>query len=132
MRFVREDMVAAGEPSGEKFSAGVWQAEVLTAIRDGGLRAHRFFYRPGAHSHWHVHDGEQAIYVVAGRGIVTRWGERNGTEVGPGDWVHVEPAEKHWHGAVRDDVFVHIAITASGGTQWYEAVHPDDYESSLP
>ena len=132
MRFVREDMVTSKEPSPDKCSAGVWQAEILSAIRDGGLRAHRFSYRPGAHSHWHIHDGEQALYVLAGRGIVTRWEEPKGTEVGPGDWVHVEPGEKHWHGAVLDDVFVHLAITATGGTEWLEIVEDDEYESRLP
>jgi hypothetical protein len=42
----------------------------------------------------------------AGRGVVIRWGEENGTAVGSGDWVHVEPGEQHWHGALPDDVFV--------------------------
>jgi quercetin dioxygenase-like cupin family protein len=131
MRFVREEGITSWDASTEKFSPGVWQAEILPVIRDGGLRALRFVYRPGARSNWHIHEGEQAIVVVAGRGIVTRWGEAKGTEVGPGDWVHVEPGEKHWHGALADNVFVHLAVTATGGTEWYETVGDEEYQRSL-
>lgn len=118
MRFVREDELTASPAAAEKFTAGVWQTEILTAARDQGLRALRFVYPPGARSAWHVHEGEQAILVLAGRGVVTRWGEQRGTTVTTGDWVHVEPGERHWHGAAGDDVFVHVAVTASGGTSW--------------
>ena len=132
MKFVRADTVTAGEAPADKFSPGVWHAEILHAVRPGGLRGHRFVYRPGARSHWHSHDGEQAILVVAGRGVITRWGEGKATVVGPGDWVHVEPHEKHWHGAVPDEVFVHTAVTATGGTEWHEPVADEEYRASLP
>jgi quercetin dioxygenase-like cupin family protein len=118
MRFVDEGSVTATPAASDKFSGAVWRSEILPTRRDNGLRAHRFAYAPGARSAWHIHDGEQALYVVAGRGLVTRWGEEHGTPVGPGDWVHVEPGEKHWHGAVPDDIFVHVAVTATGGTSW--------------
>jgi hypothetical protein len=68
----------------------------------------------------------------AGRGVVVRWGEENGTPVGSGDWVHVEPGEQHWHGALPDDVFVHLAVTASGQTQWHGPVSDADYRAGLP
>jgi quercetin dioxygenase-like cupin family protein len=131
MRFVRETDLQSAAPDPEKFTAGVWQTEALSALRDGGLRGHRFLYQPGAHSHWHTHTGEQAIVVLAGRGVVVRAGEASGTPIGPGDWVHVEPGERHWHGAVADDVFVHLAVTASGKTQWHGPVSDAEYESGL-
>ena len=131
MRFAGEDGVQVVERAGHRFTPGVWQTEIFDAVQEGGMRAHRFFYRPGAHSHWHTHDGEQAIFVLAGRGFVARWGEDKGTPVGPGDWVHVEPGEKHWHGAAPDDVLVHVAVTATGGTQWHEALDDDAYAASV-
>jgi quercetin dioxygenase-like cupin family protein len=124
MRFVREGDLRSGSADPSKFTDGVWQTEALTALREQGLRGHRFVYRPGARSHWHTHTGEQALVVLVGRGTVVRWGEETGTEVGAGDWVHVEPGEKHWHGAVDDDVFVHLAITATGTTEWHGPVTP--------
>lgn len=132
MKFVRERDLRSAAPDAKKFTAGVWQTEALTALRDEGLRGHRFVYQPGAHSHWHTHTGEQAIVVLAGRGIVARWGEESGTEVGSGDWVHVEPGERHWHGALDDDVFVHLAVTASGQTEWHDPVTDAEYQSGLP
>jgi quercetin dioxygenase-like cupin family protein len=131
MRFVAEDGVRAAQPAASKFVGGVWQAEILPAVRDGGLRAHRFVYQPGAHSAWHTHEGEQAIMVIAGGGVIVRWGDTSGTRIGPGDWVHVEPGEKHWHGAVDDNTLVHIAVTASGGTRWLEPVTDEEYRVSL-
>jgi quercetin dioxygenase-like cupin family protein len=132
MKFVRARDLRSAAPEANKFTAGVWQTEALSSLHDEGLRGHRFIYQPGAHSHWHTHTGEQAIVVLAGRGVVVRWGEGNGTEVGSGDWVHVEPGEKHWHGALPDDVFVHVAITASGRTEWHDPVDDADYQGGLP
>ena len=50
----------------------------------------------------------------------------------PGDWVHVSPGVAHWHGAVPDEVFTHLAVTASGPTRWLHAVDDDTYTASLP
>ncbi|WP_346536732.1 cupin domain-containing protein [Micromonospora sp. DPT] len=127
MRFVREDDVTSTPPASGQFSEGVWRTVILDPAQDDGLRAHRFSYPPGARSAWHTHEGEQAILVVSGQGIVVRWGESVGTPIGPGDWVHVEPGEKHWHGSVPENTLIHIAVTASGGTDWEEAVSDQEY-----
>lgn len=118
-------------PDTRKFTEGVWHEELLEAQTPGGMRAHRFFYPPGSHSHWHSHVGEQALYVVAGRGRIRKAGE-GVFEVGPGDLVYVAPGEKHWHGAVPDQFLVHFAFTASGGTNWLDEVTDDEYEVDLP
>lgn len=130
VKFVSEGQVRASRPEPERFPGGVWETRILEELRPEGLRAQRFSYEPEARSAWHVHDGEQALYILAGRGVVTRWNETKGREVGPGDWVHVEPGEKHWHGATADDTFVHIAVTASGKTHFYEPVSDEEYRAS--
>ncbi|MCT9931202.1 cupin domain-containing protein [Planotetraspora sp. A-T 1434] len=131
MRFVRENEIKVSRPGPDRFTDGVWEAPALEAVQPDGLRAQRFSYDPEARSGWHTHDGEQALYVLSGRGVITRWGESRGTEVGPGDWIHVQPGEKHWHGAVADDTLVHIAVTASGKTHWHGPVSDEEYRSSL-
>lgn len=128
MYFVSEDQIESGAPTGG-FSAGVFQAEILPARREDGMRASRFTYEPGARSDWHTHDGEQALYVVAGRGVLGREGEQ-ARYLEPGSWVHVEPGERHWHGAVPHNVFAHLAITATGGTNWFEAVSDETYDEA--
>lgn len=131
MRFAREEEIRVFRPGSGRFTDGVWEATALEAVEDDGMRASRFSYDPEARSHWHIHDGEQALLVLSGRGVVTRWGETKGTVIGPGDWVHVQPGEKHWHGAVADDTLVHIAVTASGKTHWHEPVSDEEYRASL-
>lgn len=132
MKFERESEVPSRPADASKFVGEVWQAEILTRISDGGLRGHRFAYGPRGRSNWHVHTGEQALVVVAGRGLVQREGDDKARVVEPGDWVHVQPGESHWHGAAPDNVLVHLAITATGGTDWGAAVSDDEYDSSVP
>ena len=62
-------------------------------MRPEGLRGHRFSYRPGAGSNWHVHTGEQALVVVHGRGLVQWDGLGEPQVLEPGDWVHVQPGD---------------------------------------
>ena len=122
MWFIDESDVRADPADPKCFTEGVFFSEMLPARAPSGMRASRFTYEPGARSHWHTHSGEQSLYVVAGRGLVQLAGEDTARVVLPGSWVHVKPGERHWHGAALDDVFVHLAITASGGTTWHEPV----------
>ncbi|MFC6082434.1 cupin domain-containing protein [Sphaerisporangium aureirubrum] len=130
MRFASEDGAKATPGDAKRFTDGVHETRFLEAVRENGLRAQRFSYIPNARSGWHVHDGEQALYVVAGRGVIARWGEAETVALGPGDWVHVEPGEKHWHGAAPDATFVHLAVTASGATHWHGPVTDEEYAAA--
>lgn len=130
MQFEHEGHVAARPADPGKFTGDVWQAEILTRIHPDGLRGHRFTYGPRGRSHWHVHTGEQAIVVLAGRGLVAGEGDETARVVGPGDWVHIEPGQRHWHGAAPDNVLVHLAITATGVTRWGGVVDDDEYAAS--
>ena len=130
VKFKKAHDITSAPASAGEFTPGVWRADIL-GLSPGGLRATRFTYAPQARSHWHVHEGEQALLVTDGRGIVAVWDEPEATLVLPGDWVHVEPGQKHWHGAGTDDVLLHIAVTASGGTQWLEPVTTEQYEEGL-
>jgi quercetin dioxygenase-like cupin family protein len=46
--------------------------------------------------------------------------------------VHVEPGENHWHGAAPDNVLVHLAVAATGGTEWGLPVSDDGYDAGVP
>lgn len=106
----------------DRFAGEVVAQDVLPVITEGGLRGSRFEYAPGSRSHWHVHTGEQALVVVFGEGLVQWDGLEEPILVRAGDWVHVLPGVPHWHGATDDSEFVHLAVTASGGTQWLNPV----------
>jgi len=132
VKIVPAGAVTSADAGTDRFTGGVWQAEILSRERPDGMRAHRFVYAPGARSHWHVHTGEQAIYVVSGRGVVLWEGLDQARVLEPGDWIHVEPGVAHWHGAAPDDTFVHLAISATGETRWHDPVDQTDYTASLP
>jgi quercetin dioxygenase-like cupin family protein len=131
MRIVRAAEITAGPTDTAKWTSQVWRADILRTD-DGGLRSNRFVYAPGHRSNWHVHEGEQALIVLSGRGLIL-WQGRDAAELlGPGDWVHVSPGVPHWHGAVPDDTFEHLAVTATGGTVWQGPVDDPAYRSALP
>ncbi|MEO5653271.1 MAG: VOC family protein [Marmoricola sp.] len=126
-RVVAQDSVEEGPVDPQCFTGEVTRVKVLAGARPGGLRGDVFSYEPGARSKWHVHEGEQALVVVRGEGLVQWAGLQTPRRVRPGDWVHVVPGVPHWHGATPDSEFSHLAITASGGTEWREPVAERDY-----
>lgn len=108
----------------DRFTGPVWRTDMVERSVPDGLTGQRFAYGPGARSHWHVHTDEQALIVLEGRGLVEWDGSDGAQAVEAGDWVHVEPGVRHWHGADDDSVFVHAAVTAGGETLWYDAAPP--------
>ena len=100
---------------------------MLEAMRPSGLQGNVFAYEPGARSNSHAHEGEQALIVTSGEGLVQWEGLEAPRRLRPGDWVHVVPDVPHWHGATPDSEFVHLAVTATGGTSWLGTVSDDDY-----
>jgi quercetin dioxygenase-like cupin family protein len=131
MQIVRAAQVTAQASDLARWTGQVWRADILTTSA-GGLRSNRFTYAPGTRSNWHIHEGEQALIVVSGRGLVMWEGLDVAEPLEPGDWVHVSPGVAHWHGAAPDDTFVHLAVTATGGTVWHGPVDDDAYRRALP
>ncbi len=126
-RVVSQDSVTQEPAGADQFTGEVTRADVLTPRQPSGLAGNVFSYAPGARSHWHVHEGEQALVVVSGEGLVQWEGLEAPRRVTVGDWVHVVPGVPHWHGASGDSGFAHLAVTASGGTDWLGPVSEDDY-----
>jgi quercetin dioxygenase-like cupin family protein len=126
-RVVAQDSVSTTPADPGSFTGAVTRAEVLPEARPSGLKGHVFSYAPGARSSWHVHEGEQALVVVRGEGLVCWEGLSGPRRLRVGDWVHVVPGVPHWHGATPDSEFTHLAVTASGGTDWLSPVSEDEY-----
>ncbi len=91
-------------------------------------------FEPGCRNNWHIHHkGGQILLCTAGRGYYQSWGEA-ARELHPGDIVNIPPEVKHWHGAVKDSWFAHVAIEvpAEGSSnEWLEPVEEADY-NKLP
>lgn len=106
------------QPAGsDHFTGEVWFGPMHSPSSPDGVNVLGVSFAPGARSDWHSHPGGQVLYVVSGVARVQTEGGKRVT-AGPGDTVHAEPGEVHWHGAAPDSPMVHLSITAGGPTQW--------------
>lgn len=72
--------------------------------------ANNVCFTPGAHTYWHTHERGQILTVTMGEGLVCSKGEAP-RRLRVGDVVHVPAGEMHWHGAGRETVMAHMAVS---------------------
>jgi len=112
------------------FTGSVLQDEVVVGATPSRMRATAVTFNPGARTAWHKHPVGQTLYVLYGSGRVCKQGEKP-IVINPGDTVMIPPDVVHWHGAARDRLMIHLAmseVTETGeGTVWMEKVADTDY-----
>lgn len=114
-------IVRHGDPAtrqGTTFTGPTELTTMLSPQQPGGVALTIVRFENGARTHWHIHPGEQVLYVLDGRGRVGTDAEE--VEIGPGDVVYAPPGERHWHGAAPGASMTHISITTIGQPQWLE------------
>lgn len=131
MLVVPERSVSSSLANTVNFTGRVWRTDYIVPTSDDRIAGSRFLYEPGARSFWHVHEREQAIIAVYGRGLVAWEGLSTAEPLEVGDWWHVAPGVPHWHGATADAPFAHLAVTAGGATIWLHEVSDHDYQASV-
>ncbi len=109
----------AQSETGTTFTGEVRLDHLLAAQEPGGMAVSLVRFADGARTHWHVHPGEQILYILEGEGRVGTEGEE--ARVAPGDVVHAAPGERHWHGAVEGASMTHLSVTTVGSPEWFEA-----------
>ncbi len=112
----------------KRFTPGVRRDALHVASQPDGVRVDRIHYPAGAHTHWHLHTGEQVLYGEHGVGWV-KFDGRPRVGLSPGEVVHVPVGVHHWHGAAADTPLVHLAVTAGGDTTWLGEVSAQEYAS---
>lgn len=100
----------------------------LAPISTSQVGVYNVTFEPGCRNNWHIHHaktgGGQILICVAGRGYYQEEGAEV-LEMKPGDCINIPPEVKHWHGAVPDEWFSHLAIEVPGeetSNEWCEPV----------
>ena len=65
-------------------------------------------FSPGARTKMHVHDHEQLLYILSGKGIVAD--EHTEQAATPGMVFLIPAGERHWHGATPESSFSHLYV----------------------
>ena len=130
MLITRNSLATATGP-GEWFTGTVYLDAVATATPPSRLSANSVHFTPGARTAWHTHPLGQTIFVLEGIGRCQREGGPV-EEIRPGDRVHFEPGENHWHGAAPDRFMTHLAMQeadeSGNSVIWGEHVGDGDYD----
>ena len=73
-------------------------------------------FSAGARTRPHIHDKDQVLHFIQGRGIVATESEKKICSAG--DMVTVPGGTWHWHGATREQAMCHISMRQPGKTNW--------------
>lgn len=129
MRITRSSAATAKGPA-DWFTGDVYLDVVAANPQPSRVQAANVHFTPGARTAWHTHPLGQTIFVTEGVGRVQREGGPI-EEIRPGDSVHFEPGENHWHGAAPDRFMVHLAIQEAGDdgsvVSWGAHVSDEEY-----
>lgn len=105
----------------------------LVQVSDKQVPLFNVTFEPGCRNHWHIHHaksaGGQMLVCVGGKGFYQEWGKEP-VLMTPGTVVNIPAEVKHWHGAVDNSWFSHLAIEVEGeetSNEWLEAVSEEDY-----
>ena len=116
----------SGKPSEQRTDTFTGTVHMDPVLNAPDVMVSTVVFTPGARTYWHSHPGGQVLVVTAGRGVVAnRAGEAD--VIGSGDIVWAAPGEEHWHGACRDSLLTHTAVS-HGTTQWGGEVGEADYD----
>jgi quercetin dioxygenase-like cupin family protein/alkylhydroperoxidase/carboxymuconolactone decarboxylase family protein YurZ len=112
------------------FSGVAWLSPLVnTTDTEGFYSIGQVTFAAGSRTFWHTHPAGQILLCTDGKG----WYQERGKParaLTKGDVVIIPKDVEHWHGAVADSPFVHIAVTNyrnGSGVTWLQAVTDEEY-----
>ncbi len=110
------DETRAKPDSSRSFEGTVRTLMLVGSEQSKELELLAVYFSAGARTHPHIHEKDQVLHFVQGKGIVATESEKKVCSVG--DIVTVPGGSWHWHGATRDQAMCHISIRQPGSTNW--------------
>lgn len=96
-------------PVPDKYVKGTVTVKIFEDQPEVGLHISEVYFNAGSHTHWHIHPSTQILTGKSGTGFVQKKGEEP-IKIKPGEMVIIYAGEVHWHGAGKNESFVHTAI----------------------
>ena len=114
LKVIEVDKTASEDAVGGVFEGGKVKTKTLMDKHVGAkeTKVAIVTFRPGARTKIHVHNHEQILYILSGKGIVAN--EQEEHVATPGTIFLIPAGEKHWHGATQESSFSHLYIFNSG------------------
>jgi quercetin dioxygenase-like cupin family protein len=102
-------------PSGH-FQGEVHMQRLANVPADGEIEFLAVYFSAGARTRPHIHEHDQYLQIVEGRGLVATESEKR--SVAAGEIVIVPAGTWHWHGATPHSAMMHLSIRRPGPGKW--------------
>jgi quercetin dioxygenase-like cupin family protein len=113
LKVVNVDKAPSEDMVGGVFEGGAVRMKMLIDKQVGAEETQIAIvtFPPGARTKMHVHNHEQVLYILSGKGIVAN--EQEEHPATPGTVFLIPAGERHWHGATQESSFSHLYILNS-------------------
>ncbi len=128
MNIFRTSQIQQEEVDSTHFSGRAQLKRMSGVTASPSINVYWVDFASQARTDWHVHSGQQILFVVTGRCLIQKWGETV-QELAAGDMVCIEAATKHWHGSSGSRMS-HLAININATTDWMEKVTDTQYQQA--
>ena len=110
MKVIKLSEAASENIDGGIFEGGKVNVKMLIDKRLGAeeVKSAIVTFSAGARTKMHVHDHEQILYILSGKGTVANEHEEHIAV--PGMVFFIPAGEKHWHGATAEGPFSHLYV----------------------
>jgi quercetin dioxygenase-like cupin family protein len=112
-----DDGQAGPPPEPQNFLGTVRMQNLGSAGGAAGIEVLAVFFDAGARTRPHVHSTDQLLYFVRGGGFVAFPGEEE-QPIEAGEIVMIPAGRLHMHGARETAPLCHLALRATGPTDW--------------
>ncbi len=116
LHMTKLDEALAKPDSSRSFEGAVRTHMLVGSEQSKQLELLAVYFSAGSRTRPHIHDNDQVLYFVQGKGIVATEIEKKICSAG--DMVTVPGGTWHWHGATRDQAMCHISLRQQGSTNW--------------
>lgn len=114
----------------DNFIGIAWVTMLVESDSLNPMYAGNVKFKAGSRTNWHAHPAGQLLIVLSGEGYYQERGQSKKV-LRIGDVIKCPPNTPHWHGAIPNREFSHVAVSSNqnGPTVWLNPVTDDEYHN---